>query len=475
MLLALFSTISLVAAPGEAFNNGLTFLVFGMVVNPIFYIIAFFLFIRFYFRVKTLTPFEYLEHRFDHKIRLVGSMTFWFIRLMYLGTVLYASAKVFQGASQWPAWFTISLVGLIGILLTVMGGMKAVVWTNVLKFVVVMGAMAWVLTKCLMVIPGGPIGILTYAFEHGRGFQGVNQPDFFSLSPYVRLSFWALLLSAISNAIFSYSSDQMGIQHLLSTSSYAQAKKTFFTSLLTSFVVCIPLFFMGLAMFVFYAYYPPAQKIDGDTALFHFIATQIKSPGPGIVLSAMLAAVLSTLDAGITSLASVATQDIYIRYFNARATPPQQVRFSRLMIVAIGIISVFIGLMVAMVAENIGETFIEVGAIWMSLSAILPPLYLVGVTTTRVGARHMMWGVVLGWITTAAMVLWYVVSKGTDHSLSFLWTSLAGSIVMIIWCYLPAIFRCKPVDTSKTDGLTLWTLHHNAADQPVNSERTHNV
>jgi len=135
------------------------------------------------------------------------------------------------------------------------------------------------------------------------------------------------------------------------------------------------------------------------------------------------------------------------------------------MIIGIGILSVFIGLLVAVVAENIGETFIEVGAIWMSLSAILPPLYLVGVTTTRVGARHMMWGVVLGWITTAIMVIWYVLSKGTDRSVSFLWTSLAGSIVMIIWCYIPAILRFKEVDSNKTAGLTLWTLEKSSASK----------
>jgi hypothetical protein len=103
----------------------------------------------------------------------------------------------------------------------------------------------------------------------------------------------------------------------------------------------------------------------------------------------------------------------------------------------------------------------------MAFSSVLPPMYLVGVTTTRVNARHVMTGVLLGWAATIVMIVWYTMTRGTDHSVSFLWTSVAGSVVMTIWCYIPVILRFKQVDSNKTDGLTLWTL---GKGLPVNDE-----
>jgi SSS family solute:Na+ symporter len=209
-----------------------------------------------------------------------------------------------------------------------------------------------------------------------------------------------MFMSRFFGTIFDVAADQLSVQRLLSTSSYRQATKSFFTFMVLSNVMVLGLFFLGLAMFSFYGHFPVDRVLDGDTVLFQFIATELPSGVSGIMLSAMLAAVMSTLDSGMNSLAAVATKDVYLRHIRPNASEPQQVSFSRKMTVVVGAISVLLALMITVVSESLGESGLEVGAIWMAFSCVLAPMYLVAVTTTRVSANHVLIGSILGWIST---------------------------------------------------------------------------
>ena len=114
IVMSLLSTYSLVMGPGEVFNNGLSMWVLAF-LSPLFSIIAFKIFIKFYFKLKSFTPFEYLEYRYDSKIRVLIAAIYAYTKILYLGMVLFATAKVFEGGAGWPAWLTIVLVGVIGV------------------------------------------------------------------------------------------------------------------------------------------------------------------------------------------------------------------------------------------------------------------------------------------------------------------------------------------------------------------------
>ena len=140
MLMTLFSSISLVQVPGEIVNYGWT--LFSLGYLTLFMAIPYYLlFVRFYFKLGSFTPYEYLEYRYDRTVRVVVASAAFYTRIMYIGTVLFTSSKIFEGAYQWPAWLTIVIVGTIGVLYTVMGGMKAVVWTDLIQFVVLFGGL----------------------------------------------------------------------------------------------------------------------------------------------------------------------------------------------------------------------------------------------------------------------------------------------------------------------------------------------
>ena len=427
-LMTLLSTISMVAVPGLAYTRGVT-LSLQSFIAPIFGLAAFHLFIRFYFLTRTFTPFDYLEQRFDNRIRTLAAAFYWFTRVILLGLVLYATSLVFAGACGWPKATTILLAGGVGMTYTFLGGLSAVAWTDLIQFVVLVGGMGVLLIKIILAMPDGATGILTYAFANGRGMPELMDPAFYSLSPFlekpeVSMTLLGMVLFILNDHLFYNSADQMSIQRLLSTSGYRQARR----SLIWCFVLQVPalmaIWYVGLAIFAFYGLLPESQRpVQGDLALYQFIGTQLPAPLPGLIIAAMLAAVMSTISGGFNSLATVATVDFYQRLFRPEATQAQQVRFSRVVTLVLGVASILMGLVLTRLAVG---TMVETSFTWLSLVAGLPPVFLLGVLSRRATAAHAWIALVIACAVTGAMIAYYLNMQDSQRPLNYMFVCVPG-------------------------------------------------
>jgi SSS family transporter len=445
-LMSLLSTYSLVMVPGEIFNHGLSLWIMSLLV-PILAIPAFMIFMRFYFRIKAFTPFEYLEYRYDRKVRLLVAFLYTYSRGVYLAMVLFATSKVFEGGAGWPAWVTILVVGFIGILYTVLGGMRAVIWTDVLQFIVlVIGIGAAVVVLC-MSVDGGFFGAITYAFDNGHGLNRFSDPSFYTCNPYVRLSFWLILLGRIMTPLTTAASDQITIQRLLSTSSYKNAFKAQITSSIINIPFTMVLWFIGLAIYSYYSQNPDPMVKSGDTAFFTFVATKLPTPVPGLIMAAMLAAVMSTLDSGINSLSTIWLKEFHLPYINKNLNDSGQVRVCRISTAVFGIIAVAIGLLVSCTSDIMKQTVVESATIFHAFEAIVFPAFLYAVLSKRANSAMiwiiaaLMWGLKFGTLT------WYTVTKTVSASwqagtplglagpISFIWVAIPLAVFAIIFSY----------------------------------------
>jgi SSS family solute:Na+ symporter len=461
-LMALLSTVSVVAIPGEAYNNGLRFYISEW-IGPIPAIITFFIFMRFYFNVKTFTPFTYLENRFGPGIRAIISAIYFFMRISYLAMVLFSCAKVFEGIAGWPVPMTITLIGIVAFVYSTLGGLKAVIWVNVIKFFALCGGLLAAVAVCLHHVDGGATGVVRYAFDHGRGFNFNSlDSDFFSFDPHVRVTFWLLLISLIGSYMFSNSADQIAIQQLLSTSSYKEARNSFITSILIGIPFGLILWFLGLCMFAFFNQHPMSGgNPGGDVAMFTFIKYKMPSPLPGLVASALLATAISTSGAAMNALATVATKDFYARFFKSHSTENDQVRFSRGATVIVGILAVLISISISMSSKSLGETVLEASSMWIAVMCVIAPTFFVGVISRRADTIHIITGIVCGWIATLAMIVWYYLSKRNGHPISFMAIQVPGMLLTILVGLLgPYLFGSRASD-KKTKGLTIWTFKEN--------------
>jgi SSS family solute:Na+ symporter len=451
---SLLSTVSLVALPGEAFNHGLS-VSLASLIEPFIAVGTFFLFVRFYFRKKVFTPFTYLEERFDRRVRALGSLSFFCTRLVYIGLILFSSAKVFEGAAGWPTPYTIVLVGVVATAYVSMGGLRAEMWSDFFHFVLLVGGVTLIVALCIARVDGGVPGIITYAREHDRWFQDFSKPEFYGFDPMVRITFWLILVGVTREYLFYNSSDQISIQRLLSTGTYRQAKKSIWFVSAISLPVSSILWFLGLAVFAYYGQHPVSGvALQGDTALFRFVATEMPPLVPGIFLSAMMAAVMATTDSGLDSLSTVVVKDFYVVFVRPDASERAQVRLSRVLVVCFGVLGIGMGLLLAEASSRLQASLIEAASIAMVLQGILAPIFLIGVTTRRVGAADILRAAAVSFCVMVVMITWYFRTQGTVHPLSFLFVSFPGMICMLVLGYAPVLLR--RASGAPRPGLTLW-------------------
>ncbi len=408
--ISVLSTISMVMIPGEIYNHGLT-LFFTQMLLPITSLIGFFLCVRFYFKLKVFTPFEYLERRYNSRVRFTVSMLYFWIRLAYISMVLYASSKIFESAVGWPVTITIPVIGMIGIFYTYLGGMRAVIWTDVIQFIVLFGGMLLIIFSISVNVDGGLIGILTYSLDHGRGPVHYANPDFYRFDPFVRLCFWFIIVNEFSNSIFLTCADQITIQRLLSAGTYEKAKYAAYTNSVLLVPMVLMLWFMGFSIYTYYGLHPDPNITSGDAALYTYIASNMPAPLPGLILAAMLAAAMSTLDSGMNSLSAVLLKDVYVKYINPSATEGRQYAMARTLTLAIGIFAIVISLTIAGTASKLRETVVEAGAIWNSFGIVLGPVFLITVLSRKVNSRVVGFGLAVSWGIITGMIAWYVSSK----------------------------------------------------------------
>ena len=417
-IMALFSSITLVQVPGEIYNHGLTLFILSSTVGAFLAIPAYLMFVRFYFRLGSFTPYEYLEYRYDATVRGIVAAAAFYGRLMYLAMVLYTTAKIFEGAYHWPAWFSILLVGVIGIIYTVKGGAKAVVWTDVMQFFVLFGSFIAIMIVLCCKIDGGAFEAVRRALADGHGCPQFTQAEFYSLSPYVRLLFWLMLIGIFVSALTSGCSDQISIQRYLSCKNWKDGFKAQIITTCLGFVTTLIMFFVGLAVYTYYAQNPEIKATirEGDHALFEFVSNNMPTPLPGLFIAGMLAAIMSTLSAGTNSMATIWLKEFHVKFINRNLDDAGQMRVSKLATLYIGIFMMVMAMGLVFSGKWLSQSVSEVGTIFGILGAAVLPAFLAAVLSPRANGA-LIWGYTaysfgesLGWNT------WYAMSRTSEQA-----------------------------------------------------------
>lgn len=455
--MTLISTNSLVSIPGEAYSRGVG-LAMRSIIGPLLGIPIFFLCIRFYFQARVYTPFSYLERRFDARTRIVGSVAYLVIRLLYLALTLFASAKVFEGIAGWSVLQSVMVVGVIGLSYVFLGGMKAVVWADFIQFFLLVAGLAVIAGVGMWQTGFGPLEVWHHAVAHGRGIELSANSEFFSVSPYARVTLWLILLTGLTDRLFYLSADQMAVQRLLATNSYSAAARSNLFAMLLQVPVMLSVWFVGLVVFAYYSIkFAPEACPAGDIALFRFVASELPPLGAGLFVAGCLGAVMSTLDAGFHSLATVYLKDIHLVRFNPGMTEAAQVTLSRRVVLLIGLATMAGALFIGYSSPIIANSFMETQVFWITFQGILAMWFLTGVLSTRVTSGDILRAFAASVTVTCATVAWYIHSRGTGRPLSFLFVSIPGEVTMLGLGLLPALWR-RPPALEKVRGLTLFTL-----------------
>ena len=440
ILMSLLSSISIVVVPGEIFNYGMTLFIIGSTLGAILGIPCYLLFTRFYFKLGSFTPYEYLEYRYDKAIRAVVAFSSFYARVMYLAMVLYTTAKIFEASYQWPPAASILLAGGAGVAYTLMGGIKAIIWNDVLQFCVLAGGFAVVIFVLCANIDGGALAAVAVAWADGRGLPQFSQPDFYGLSPYVRLLFWLLLINTVFECVRMAASDQIAIQHLLSTRNWKEGFKAQIVTSVLNLLSIIPLFFVGLAVYTYFKQNPDPMigPGNGDSAFFRFVALKMPSPLPGLFMAGMLAAIMSTISAGFNSMAAVWLKEFHQKFINKNLSTEGEVRVSKRATLVIGAFAVLFALALVASGQWLEQSVAEVGTLFGILGAMVLPAFACAVISPRANSTLIWCYTFFSLGEVVAGNLWYALSRSAlqawekDPTLAWGWAGPLEGIYALV-------------------------------------------
>ncbi|MGE4489023.1 MAG: sodium/solute symporter [Kiritimatiellales bacterium] len=419
MYASLTSAVTYMGLPGLAYRSNVTLLAVA-VVSPLLAPILIFLFYPTYRKLGITTSYEYIGIRFGPAARHTAAMLFLFARLGWMATVIYAPALALSIATGLPLVFSILTMGLLATLYTVMGGLAAVLWTDVVQFVTLIGGAVLVAVFLTHAAPDGVSGIIAFAKEH----------DHLQLDG--SLSLWRMTLTGVAISFFfqmmqDYGTDQVTVQRLLSTKTKGGMAKAILFNSGVDFCIITLLLFIGLGLFAYYQGNADAlpDGIDGDRIFPYFIAHVLPNGVSGLLIAAIFAAAMSSMDSGINSMATVVVNDFIFPMFGKREDA-RAVRLARIVTALLGVLAT--GLSIYLFFFTGAKGIIETFAMFMGLfSAPVLALFVLGLLTKR--------GSFGAWIPAALLSIGFTTWLQTTE-VSWIWYFPTGFAVTFVIAWL---------------------------------------
>ncbi|MBI5808632.1 MAG: sodium/solute symporter [Ignavibacteriales bacterium] len=319
------STLTFISIPGLAYVANLNFLqvTFGYLLGRI--IIAF-VFLPAYEKGELKTAYTFLENRFGGKTRSFASIVFLFTRIAADGVRLFATAIPLKLMLDISYPTAIAIIAFIALVYTYTGGVKGIIWVDVLQmFIYIIGAIISGI-YLLNLIPGGWETVVTTAAKSNKfsifnlgfdkGFSG-----FFS-QPYTLIGG---LIGGAFLSMASHGTDQLIVQRLLSTKSLKDSKKAIITSGIIVIMQFAIFLVVGVLLYVYYG----QLDIKSDAVFPKFIIEVLPSGLFGFIIAGLLAAALSTLAGSISSLSSSSMMDLFLPFFGKNINENKQLTISR--------------------------------------------------------------------------------------------------------------------------------------------------
>ncbi|HOJ75120.1 MAG TPA: sodium/solute symporter [Phycisphaerae bacterium] len=429
----LFSTITYLALPGEIIDKGPVIL-WSMVSIPIAYVVVGYLLIPKFMQLRVTSAYEILESRLGLSVRLMGSTIFLVTRMLWMALIIEITAEkiivaMLELDSSWTPWVAAG-IGVITVIYTSMGGLRAVVLTDVIQtFILFAGAL---LAIILVTVHMGGVG----EWWPRQWSPNWDSQPFFSLDPKQRVTVVGSIVYMTVWWIATAGSDQMAIQRYLATRDVKTARRVFLITGVSNICVTFLLAALGFALLGFFTRNPQylAAGMDLNTQktadiVFPYFIIRFIPPGiTGLVLAGLLAAAMSSLSSGVNSSCSVIASDFVNRF---RSQPPapgsrQEMRETRLVSWITGGVAVLLSMLIGFITQgqNIMEQTVRTNHVFVGPLFCLFFMALFVRYATPIGTAV---GAIAGCVV-GALLAFSTAIFGTQ-AISFQWISVVTVVV----------------------------------------------
>lgn len=441
------SSNTFLGVPGKTFGTNWNAFVFSISM-PLAAWFAAKYFVPFYRNTGEVSAYTHLEHRFGAWARTYAVICFLLTQLARMGSIFFGIALSLQALTGFSMKMIIITMGICIIIYTVLGGIEAVIWTEVVQGIIKTFGALLILYIIITNMPGGLSKVVEIGTADHKFSLGSYLPNF------KQSSFWVVLLYGFFINLNNFGMDQNYVQRYHTASSSKQAVKSIWLCvwlyLPASLLFCI----IGSGLYAYYQVHPELTEVIrhqvalerlpvgtsameiaktaaalkpedfGDKVMPNFMVTKIPAGLVGLIVSAILSAAMSTISSGMNASATVFTEDIYKRYFKPGITEKQTMTLLHLATTIVGVAGVIAG--IAMIGVK------SVLDVWWQLSGIFAGgmlgLFLLGIISKQTRNHEAIIAIVIGII----VIIWMTLSPLLPEQYGMLRNTLHQNMVIVI-------------------------------------------
>jgi SSS family solute:Na+ symporter len=425
MMATLLSTLTYLSSPGEMIKNGVAMFI-GYAGIPFAMAVVLLVWLPFMMRMKMTSAYEYLERRFNIHARRLAGLLFLMLRLGWMSMVVYtASLAMVEMTTEHLEWFigschllevisplalVIGAVGIFATIYTCVGGIRAVIWNDVLQAIMLFGGVLLILVYVAWATGTGPIDWWHRAEAASKGH---TRPEVFSFDITVRMTMITAMLHVFFWTICTHSSDQVVLQRYFTTGSLGGAWRTYIVNTVSNVTIGALLSISGLALLYFYLEHPEflrkgmSVKDSADKVMPYFYAYQLPAGLGGLILAGFLCDAMQTLASGVNSITAVATKDVFNRLLASGEKTISELTVARVLTLLVGLATTVTAYMVAYLQTHSSLNILDLMPKFFNLFlGPLATLFLIGMFVPRATARSAI-PAVLGSVLISIVWSWW--------------------------------------------------------------------
>jgi len=443
----MLSAITFMAIPGTAYATNWN----GYIGQwPILIIVPLVVlcYLPFYRRLNITTAYEYLEKRFNVVSRVIASVTFMLFHIGRVAIVLYLPALALSSVTSINIFLAIAVIGILCVIYTVMGGIEAVVWTDAIQAMVLIGGALLCFGLVVAQVDGG-IGTITAAMANES--KGITASfDFSSLDiSKASTSGVVLFIAFLFANLPSYTAGQDVVQRYVTTPSEKEAARSLWMNIVMVLVGSAIFFGLGTALYVFYKGQPamldPAMPAK-DGILPFFIMQNLPVGVAGLIIAGVFAAAQSTISSSLNSVATAFVTDVYGRLIRPDSSDQMRLGVARNVVIGLGVIGILVSSFIAY--TKVDSAFMLFNTFIGFALGPLGGLFALGIFNKRSGGVAGLMGLICGVITVVTVHFMKLdVMPLLYGCFGFMSTFIMGSILGLVF----------PAKKEEVDGLTLFT------------------
>ena len=423
------SSISYLGYPGKAFAGDWNAFVFSLSIPIASYFAARY-FVPFYRSQDSISAYSFLENRFGPWARIYASSCYLLTQIARTGSILYLLALPMNVLLGWHIQTIIVVTSVAIVLYSMLGGMKAVIWTEAIQGIILIGGALVCMFILLFDMPGGPVQTFSIAMEDGKFSLGSFGS---SLS---ESTFWVCLIYGIFTNLQNYGIDQSYVQRYHTAKNEKEAK---FSALFGGYLfipVSAVFFMIGTGLYAFYKVHPGIlpDGVGADYVFPFFIVNELPVGLTGLLIASIFAAGMSTIATSVTSSSTIILTDYYQR-FRKHAGNRERMLVLKLSSVGVGVA----GILVAFAFMSVQSALDAWWALASIFSGGMLGLFLLGYISRK--ARN--FDAVLGVVCGVILVCWIVISPFVHANLAIVFGTLLIFLVGFLSANLLNKRRCK--------------------------------